>query len=68
MKSKQMKKVLIVMICVFVFAQLEAQQSTIGKYRPENVSKGITLKYSTNKVLISMCLPIYGVVVVVQQH
>ena len=48
-----MRKIVIIIIGFAFFVQLNAQQSTTGKHRPENVSKGITLKYGTNQITIN---------------
>ena len=47
-----MKKTVILILGLTLFTQLHAQQSTTGKYRPENISKGITGEITRNQVII----------------
>lgn len=48
-----MKKAVLIIIGFTLLMQLSAQQSTTGKYRPENVSKGISGKITKDQVIIS---------------
>jgi len=48
-----MKHIALLIIGIIFITSLNAQQSTTGKYRPENVSKGVTLKAATSQTIIS---------------
>ena len=47
-----MKKTIILILGLTLFTHLNAQQSTTGKYRPENISKGITGEITRSQVII----------------